>query len=109
MWALCEGIVHVRVGHRLLIRQSECQSMASTDLICPVDRTDVLSCWLLFCQARSPDGCASLLCYLDEPTSLLRVAPYPGEASTASARRRGRWQSQTRRVNEALMTGVLCP
>ena len=46
-----EGIVRVLVGYGLLIRQLGCQVMASTDLICPVNSTDVQSCWLFF----SPD------------------------------------------------------
>ena len=56
-----EGFVHVRVGQILLIPQSECQVMASTDLICPVDPTDVQSCWLFVGSVLCLDGCA--LCY----------------------------------------------
>ena len=35
--------------------------MALTALICPVDRTDVQSCWLFVCWALSYDSCAQ--CY----------------------------------------------
>ena len=51
----------VRVGHELLIRQSECQVMASTYWIRPVNPTDEPSCWLIVCWPLGLDGCA--LCY----------------------------------------------
>ena len=57
--------------------------MASTNLICPVDPTDVQSCWLLVCRTLGLDVCVPVLWYLDEPTALLSVAPYPGGASAS--------------------------
>ena len=52
-----DGFIHVRVGHGLLIRQSECQVTTLTDLIRPVGPTDVQSCWLFVCRTLSLDGC----------------------------------------------------
>ena len=64
-------LVHIQVGHGLLIQQSECQVMAdstvrtplmvSTALICSIHPTDVQSCWLFVCWALSFDSCAQ--CY----------------------------------------------
>ena len=48
-----------------------------------------------------------MLWYLDKPRALLWVAPYPGDASVASAKMRSVAKSNTR-VNEALRTGMLC-
>ena len=66
--------------------------MASTELICPVDPTDVQLCWLF-----GLNGCVLALWYLDEPGALLWVAAYPGEASAASTKTR--LQTRTRRMN----------
>ena len=90
-----EGFVHIRVEHGLLIRESECQVMASTDLKCSVGPTDVQSCWLFVCWALHLDGCAPVLWYLNEPTSLLWSGLYPGEASAASAKTRSMAKSNT--------------
>ena len=92
-----EGIVNIPVGYGLLIRQSGRLLMALTDLICPVDLTDVQSCWLFVHRKLRLDGCVPALWYLHELTALLWVAPYPGEASAASTKTL--WQSQTRRVH----------
>ena len=106
MSAWREGMVDVPVGHGLLIQQSGCQVMASTDLISPVNVTDVQSCWRLVCLTLGLDACAPVLWCRDEPTALLWVAPYPGEASAASTDTR--WHGRTGRVKKGLMTGVLC-
>ena len=71
--------------------------MASTDFICIVNLTDVQSCWLFVCRTLGLDGCVLAFWYLDEPTALLWVAPYPGEASAASTKTP--WQSGTRCMN----------
>ena len=77
-------------------------SMVSTAFKCPVELTDV---GLLSIQLR----CYGML-WFDMPTALLRVqrpCSVPGEVVFCSFRREPQpWQSRTRRVNEALTTGV---
>ena len=65
--------------------------MASSDLLCPVNPTDVQACWLFVCTTLGLDGCVLVLWYLDERTAWLWVAQYPGEAYAASTDTR--WQS----------------
>ena len=86
--------------------------MVSTAFICPVELTDVQACWLFVCWASSFHSCAQCygMLWFDVPTALLRVQRpciVPGEGFFCSFRQEPRpWQSRTRRMNEALTTGV---
>ena len=93
----CEGDVHVSVGCLLLIRPIMVSGNGLIALTCPIDADGCTVLLPVDFRTLGLDGCVLVLWYLDEPTALLWVAPYPGEASAASTKTR--WQSRTRRVS----------